>query len=130
MLNHRRIWLGLGVLGLFFLAYLSLTPSPHHLVKVRFGDKVEHALAFAAPMFWFGQLYASPSGRAAVALVLLTAGVVLEIGQRHFGGYARLEYRDMVASGLGVALGAALLATPLRGALAWAERWVDQRRGQ
>jgi hypothetical protein len=129
VLRHRRLWILLGCAGSALIVYLSLTPSPHH-VSAAFaaagGDKVEHVLAFLVPVLYFGQLHPSARARAWIAAAWIAAGIGLEVGQRSLGGYADLEYGDMVASAVGVAVGVALLRTPLGRMLARVEAWLDR----
>jgi hypothetical protein len=129
-LKYRALWLLLGYSGAALVVYLSLTPSPHHVVALTLGDKVEHILAFAAPVFWFGQIYSSARGQRGVAIVAAITAVALEIGQKYIGGYDGIEYGDILASGVGIAFGGALLLkTPLGNMLARFDKWSAERWG-
>lgn len=101
---------------------LSLTPQPI-AIPVDQGDKWGHAMAYAALMLWFVQLYARPA-HWRVGLGLLALGVLMECAQgltasRHF------DYYDMLANGSGVFLGWLLGGTALSLIL---HRLVGERR--
>lgn len=82
-------------------------------------DKVMHAIAYAVLMFWFALLYPRAAWRR-IAAVLIVLGVALEYGQ-HLGGHRSYEVADMAANAVGIALGAMLALTPLKGLLVWIE---------
>ena len=66
-------------------------------------DKLEHTLAYAALMAWFGFLYQKRSH--AVLFVLLVAlGATLECAQ-YLLGYRMFELVDLAANTLGVTAG-------------------------
>lgn len=79
---------------------LSLIPHPPHS-HVTFGDKFGHVLAYFTLMAWFGQLF---SGHYRLALAFLAMGCGLEVVQG-MTGYRDASLLDMLANGLGVALG-------------------------
>jgi len=117
-LKHRPTWIATGAAGVGLLVYLSLTTRPHHILTLSLGpyslgDKIEHVLAFAVPMLWFGQILRSRPDRIVVAGFLIVLGAVLEWGQWEIGGYPEIEYGDIIASSLGVAAGWLLLNTRL-----------------
>ena len=107
----RMVWLAVGWGLVAAIVWLSLTPSPP---KVDFeqSDKVGHFLAYGGVMFWFSQLYARRSAQLAYALGFAAMGVALEFIQG-WTGYRSFELLDMLADGVGVALGwAAALILP------------------
>ncbi len=63
-----------------------------------------HFLAYGTLMFWFSQLYVARKTRLACAAGFATMGVALEFIQG-WTGYRDFELYDMVADGIGVALG-------------------------
>jgi len=99
----RALWLALGWGLVAAILWLSLTPSPP---KVDFAqsDKVGHFLAYGGVMFWFAQLYAARGTRLAYAAGFVAMGVALEFIQG-WTGYRSFEVYDMLADGIGVALG-------------------------
>jgi len=113
----RTLAVFVGWTMLAAIVWLSLTPSPPSL-DVTFGDKLGHLAAYGSLMFWFGQLYASRSARAAYALAFALMGVALEFAQATTG-YRSFEVLDMAANAAGVALGwvAAAILPPLPFAL-------------
>jgi VanZ family protein len=109
--NLRPVWLAVGWAMVAVIVWLSLTPSPP---KVDFeqSDKVGHFLAYGGVMFWFAQLYAEPKARLGYAAGFVAMGVALEFIQG-WTGYRSFELLDMLADGIGVALGwAAALVLP------------------
>ena len=107
----RPFWLALGWGLVAAIVWLSLTPSPP---KVDFeqSDKVGHFLAYGTLMFWFSQLYVTRKTRLACATGFAAMGVALEFIQG-WTGYRDFELYDMLANGIGVALGwAAALILP------------------
>jgi VanZ family protein len=101
--NLRPVWLAVGWGVVAAIVWLSLTPSPP---KVDFeqSDKVGHFLAYGGVMFWFAQLYARRSTQLAYAAGFVAMGVALEFIQG-WTGYRSFELLDMLADGIGVALG-------------------------
>lgn len=99
----RPLWLVLGWAMVAVIIWLSLTPSPP---KVDFeqSDKVGHFLAYGSLMFWFAQLYIARRTRLAYAAGFAAMGVTLEFIQG-WTGYRSFELLDMLADGIGVALG-------------------------
>jgi len=88
------------------LVGLSLIPSPPDL-GVEGGDKLEHFIAYALLMAWFGWLYTSRIERIGYAALWIAMGIAIEFAQRETG-YRSFELADMAADALGVAAGAAL----------------------
>lgn len=109
-LRSRAHWVALGWLGVLALVYLSLTPSP---VPAGFdgGDKLQHLLAYAAIMFWFGALH---PGKAQVhwAAGFVALGIVLEVLQSALGVRTG-DAADALANTLGVSMGYLLARTRL-----------------
>ncbi|HEY7238608.1 MAG TPA: VanZ family protein [Burkholderiales bacterium] len=105
------MWLAVGWAMVAAIVWLSLTPSPP---KVDFeqSDKVGHFLAYGGVMFWFAQLYVERKARLGYAAGFVAMGVSLEFIQG-WTGYRDFELYDMLADGVGVALGwAAALLLP------------------
>ena len=90
----------------------SLTPSPP-TVDIDQGDKLGHALFYAATMFWFAQLYLRSAVRVRYAVGLIALGIALEFIQDQVG--RDFELADMAADAVGVALGwATAVVVPIR----------------
>jgi VanZ family protein len=87
------------------IVWLSLTPSPSD-PGFDYGDKVQHFLAYAALMFWFGLLYRNPKPRVAYGVLWIGMGIALEFAQGATT-YRSFELADMAANALGVLAGAA-----------------------
>ena len=114
------LWLLLGVGLIALVIFLSLTPKPPDLVDFTDGDKVGHALAYAALMGWFGQLYRGRWPLALFALGFVFLGVLMEYFQL-WGGVRDFQYGDMGADTFGVVLGWILTASVFKGTLVWLE---------
>jgi VanZ family protein len=99
----QRAWLVLGWAGVAAIIILSLIPSPP-TIHIEQGDKLGHALAYAAVMAWFGQAYLTSSRRGLTAALLVCLGVALEFVQG-WTGYRDFSYADMVADSFGILLG-------------------------
>jgi VanZ family protein len=97
------LWLALGWLGVLAILWLSLTPSPPQ-IDIEQGDKLAHALAYAALMFWFCQLHGSRRARTGFALGFVALGIAIEFMQRATG-YRSFELWDMAADAAGVLIG-------------------------
>ena len=103
-LKRRSLWLAGGWLLVAAVVTLSLWPQlPHVDIGFEHLDKLEHTLAYAALMAWFGFLYQKRSH--AVLFVLLVAlGATLECAQ-YLLGYRMFELVDLAANTLGVTAG-------------------------
>jgi hypothetical protein len=121
-LKHRNLWIVCGAGFVLLVIYLSLTPRPLDVPSV-YDLKTGHILAYAWLMFWFAQIYRRPASRIGLAAAFLALGVALEYIQGWVG--RDFSYTDMRDDGIGIAIGAALAATPLGGALAIIERWLN-----
>jgi VanZ family protein len=121
-LKARNVWVVIGAAFVLLVIYLSLTPRPLDVPSV-YDLKTGHILAYAWLMFWFSQIYRRPAQRVVLGAAFLALGVALEYIQGWVG--RDFAYTDMRDDGIGIAIGAALAATPLGGALAIIERWLN-----
>ena len=119
-LRRARLWATWGAAFVALVIYLSVTPDPVRAPTVD-GFKTGHIVAYLWLMLWFGQVWPSWRARLVSAALLCGLGVALEYVQRETG-YRTFSYADMVDDAIGVAIGLALLVTPLGELLAWAER--------
>jgi len=119
----RRLWLIFGWLLVLLVIYFSLTPvslevmvepvfklTPHRGYVVR---KLGHVIAYAALMFWFGNLYETLAKRWIIAIGLIASGIALEF-VRGWTGYRLFRIADMAINAAGVAAGWALASPPMR----------------
>jgi VanZ family protein len=103
--SRRRAWLlAVGWVLVVAVVALSLAPLPRiEPLDFRLSDKLQHLLAYAALMAWFGGLIARATHlRAAVALLAL--GIAVELAQQ-WTGYRRADGWDVVADAAGILLG-------------------------
>ena len=124
---RRRIWLLLGWGMVFSVIVLSLIPVDVDLGEGR--DKVAHFTAYGSMAFWFAMLFEGRARQAGIAIAFATMGVAIEFLQG-MTDYRTFEVADMIANGIGAALGWGLAQTPLRNALAWVGRLLDLLGGK
>ncbi|MDH5660348.1 MAG: VanZ family protein [Gammaproteobacteria bacterium] len=88
---------------MLIICYLSLSSSPPDLnIEFQYIDKVGHFGSYFLLMFWFAQLYKTPSVRLRYLLFFIFMGATLEVLQG-IGGVRFFEYSDMLANTFGVA---------------------------
>ena len=121
VLIYRNVWVVVGWALVVAVTYLSLVPSPPE-VAGSLGDKGAHVLAYGTMMFWFGSLYTGRA-RGGAVVGLLAMGLALELLQS-LGQYRLAEPMDMLANGLGIAVGWLLALTPASGFLAKVDAWL------
>jgi VanZ family protein len=120
--RYRRTWLLLGWGMVFSVFVLSLIPLNVDLEEGR--DKVAHFIAYGSMTFWFALLFKGRIRQLAIAIVFAAMGVAIEYLQR-MTGYRTFDVADMIANGIGAALGWGLAQTPLGNALGWVERLLE-----
>ena len=108
--KFRSWWLATGYLLIAAVVILSLIHIPRPL-EMKGSDKLNHLLAYAVLMYWWGML--QPSHRTRWLLFLPLLGLALE-GAQSAIPYRYFEWFDVVANLSGVLLGWLLLQTPAR----------------
>lgn len=121
-LKYRKLWLAVGWLLIAMIWYLSLTPKPPE-VGIKLWDKLNHFIAYAVLMGWFGQLYLGKGQRVFWFCFFVTMGIGIEIFQG-MSGHRFFEYHDMLANTLGVAGAMIVLLLKGDGILLWFEQRV------
>ena len=121
--QRRRIWLLLGWGMVVSVFVLSLIPLDVDLGEGR--DKLAHFVAYGSMVFWFAMLFEGRARQAAIAIAFAAMGVAIEFLQG-MTGYRTFDVADMIANGIGAALGWGLAQTPLVNALAWSEKLLDR----
>ena len=88
---------------------LALSPAPYlpPLDIFNWWDKAQHAIAFAVLAVLAVLAYPKAS-RLRIALLLIGQGVLIELLQ-YYGGYRFGDWQDVVADGVGVLLGLAMV---------------------
>jgi len=94
----------IGWLLVLAVILLSLLPVPGMVPAVPSGDKYGHVLAYAALMFWFGQLYTGGRQRWFYAAGFVVLGGLLEFLQG-LTAFRQTELLDFVMNVVGVCLG-------------------------
>jgi VanZ family protein len=125
-LRLTPLWNGIGALLIGTIFYLSLTPDPVQ-IPVEEGDKLGHVTAYAALMLWYAQIHPGRAPRVLLALAFVGMGIAIEYLQRGTG-YRSFEVADMVADGIGVAVGWMLAPPRLPNGLRLMERLLGRRR--
>jgi VanZ family protein len=101
------LWRAVGWLGVLAVCVVSLIPVPPETVEAAGGDKLVHALGYAALAFWFAQLVpAAGRARWLVALGLTALGTGLELVQA-LVPWRSTEIWDVAADALGAFAGVA-----------------------
>ncbi len=54
VLRLNYLWHLIAYLIIFSIIVLSLIPHPEEITHLTFSDKIQHTLAYAVAMFWFG----------------------------------------------------------------------------
>lgn len=121
-LRWTAAWLAIGWLLVAAVVVGSLVPAGVDVPGAQ-GDKVVHAFAYAALMFWFSQIYSEHRTRLLVAFALAMMGVLIEYAQG-YTGYRTFDYADMAANAVGVLLGWLAAPPRLTNLLVLVESWT------
>ncbi len=103
-----RLWTGIGVLMLVAVVVLSLADI-NQAVTLQGLGKLNHVAAYTALMYWWGMV--QPRSRVAWGVGLMILGAGLELAQS-MTPYRAMEWTDMAANLVGIALALLLLRTP------------------
>jgi VanZ family protein len=123
-LAYRRAWIAGGVLLTALVVVGSLLPAPVieslHLLP---WDKARHALAYGSLTLWFtGLLERSRYHRA--GLLSFAVGLLVELAQAALTATRLAGSADLLANGIGAALGLAVAYAGLGGWARHVERWL------
>ncbi|MBX2823970.1 MAG: VanZ family protein [Gammaproteobacteria bacterium] len=119
-LSYPRIWFWLGVILVAVVVLLSLGNPPASL-NITSSDKVGHAIAYAALMGWFMQIFTHKVARVILAMSFIGLGVGLEFLQGMVPT-RQFELLDMAANTTGVLIAWVLGSTFMGTVLVWFER--------
>jgi VanZ family protein len=100
--KYAAVWTGIGCALIAAIVYVSLMPNPPQLPGN--GDKYGHIAGYEVLMFWFMQAYRGRRSRLLIGAALAILGIGLEFLQG-YTGYRNFERADMLADGVGIALG-------------------------
>lgn len=115
-LRYFPVWLGIGWLLTGAVVALSLLPG---VPAVGPSDKLNHLLAYAVLMTWFGGIYARRL-HLAIAVRLIILGLLLE-GLQALSGQRQMEALDALANAIGVVLAWIVARDRLNTVLLWCE---------
>lgn len=118
-LKRRKFWIGLGVVMVAAVVFLSLVQPPKQF-HVQGGDKAAHFGTYFILMLWFGSIYARRATHHLFAAGFIGLGVTLEFAQL-MTGHRMFELTDMAANGAGVAAAWGLARTRAAQGLVWVE---------
>jgi VanZ family protein len=122
-LRFPILWLIVGASMLLTVIALSLA-SIQHPIEFNYADKLNHLLAYAALMYWWGMLQFGK--RRIWLLILPLMGLALE-GLQTVAPHRHADWFDALANVSGVLLGWLLLRTPARELLASIDRFLADR---
>jgi VanZ family protein len=125
-LRYRRTWLSGGIAMVLIITVVCLLPSTE-LPSTGLSDKTEHFLAFGAVAFWFGSIVVRRD-LPWVFLAVVAFGALIEVAQSTMGLGRQGDLLDLAADSIGVALGIALVLTPLGRWARWVERQIAKVR--
>ncbi len=121
----RRLWLIGGIAILLLLWVLSLIPQPPTF-GVKNEDKLFHAVAYGGTMWWWGQYWPALRRRFQLAIVFTLMGIAVEFIQG-WTGWRTFDTHDMVANGIGVLLGWAIVQSPAGSLLSYLDDAMRRR---
>ena len=120
-LKYRYFWLLVGYAIIALVVYLSLTSKPIDLyMGFKNQDKLYHAAAYFALMFWFSQIYHRNVQRAQLIVAFVFLGILLEFLQG-LTPHRDPDIADAMADMAGVLLGYVVTRRRLRFLLAKVE---------
>ncbi|HFC54352.1 MAG TPA: VanZ family protein [Gammaproteobacteria bacterium] len=125
-MRYRPLWLAMGWGMVALVFYLSLTPRPVEL-RIDYGDKYLHLLAYFVLMWWFQQLYPARGARLLLLCLFTGMGVGLEYLQG-ISGMRVFDPADMVANGLGALLAWTVGWLGFASLLPWVESLLVPKR--
>jgi VanZ family protein len=125
--RHPWLWLGIWCAALAATLVVCLVPLPAMDAPVLRFDKLHHALGHALLAAWAAMLFMDRRTLLLAIAGLLLFGVAIE-GLQALLPWRSAELLDIAANALGVALGAAIAATPVARTLLHVERLVARSR--
>ena len=119
--RRPALWLGAWLGMLLATVFVCLVPMPEIAPRVDNFDKIEHLAGYALLMAYAVMLFATRRALGMAAAGLLALGGLIEALQS-MTSWRSADAADLVANALGVALGMAVAATPLRASLLAVDR--------
>jgi hypothetical protein len=123
-LRFERLWIILGAAMVMGIALGCLLPDKD-VPDLGGSDKFKHFAAFGLLAFWFGSIVVR-RGLPWVGVGVVAFGGLIEVLQGVMGLGRDAEWLDLVADAVGVALGLALVLTPLGRWVHWLEALVGK----
>ena len=120
VLRLSKLWRTIGYLIILTIIVLCLIPNPEEVTPFNASDKVQHALAYAVAMFWFGLCYRRDR-LYKIGIILLILGIVIEVIQGQTG-YREMSLYDVFANITGVVIGLMLSFSRLSLTLQYIEK--------
>jgi VanZ family protein len=120
VLRLNRLWHAIAYLIILSIIVLSLIPYPEEVTPFQVSDKIQHALAYAVAMFWFGLCF-KRDRLYIIGIILLILGIVIELIQGQTG-YRTMSLYDIFANITGIVIGLLLSFSRLSLALQYIEK--------
>jgi VanZ family protein len=124
-LRWLRLWQGIGIGLIVFVAYESLNRDPLQLDAIP-GNGAGHLLAYGTLMLWHSQWITPTGRRVRLAAGLALMGLLLEVAQ-YFTGYRSFDLADAAANALGILAGWLCAPPRLPNFLELLEAWLAPR---
>ena len=125
-IRYRGLWLLIGIAMVITISLACLLPGKD-LPEVHIWDKAEHMIAFGSLAFWFGSIVIRRD-LPWVAIGVIAFGGLIEVLQGTMGLGRDADWHDLLADSVGVALGLALVVTPLGRWVHWFEALLAPAR--
>lgn len=119
-LRRPRLWLAGWIALQAATLVVCLLPMPAVPVAMAHFDKIEHLAGYALLAAYTVMLFPARRARWRGLAVVFALGAAIEALQS-LVPWRSNDALDLVANAAGIALGALVAATPLRGALAWCD---------
>jgi VanZ family protein len=121
-LRYPRLWVTLGWVFVTAAVIVCLLPGGSVALPT-YNDKLMHALGYIALVLWFTGIY--PRTRyLVIATLLFIMGVAVEFVQEWMHAGRQRDMNDIVANGVGIAIGIVLSLTVLGGWMQKVEAWI------
>jgi VanZ family protein len=120
VLRYGKLWRAIAYLIILSIIVLSLIPNPEEVTPFKVSDKIQHTLAYAVAMFWFGLCYRRER-LYIIGVILILLGTLIEFIQGQTG-YRDMSLYDLFANITGIAIGLALSFSRLSWALLYVEK--------
>lgn len=106
LLRWKHFWLAVWIFGMGLGLYLSLMPTAQKQGIIPHLDKLIHGSGYALLAIIAGCLFAQKSARGKAIAWLVVFGGLIELAQGYLPTGRMMEFSDVVANSIGIAIGA------------------------